>query len=80
MQQKAKPLKFHRALEASAFYGVSDAAVRKWKRMGRAARDPFPKENPVEVLRWYARHFRKSVPSKLMAAAQRWSGKEFPLM
>lgn len=80
MSQKTAPLKFYRHLDASAHYGVTVAAMRKWRAMGRQSDDPFPQENPVEVVRWYGRQFRKSVPSKLMEAAQRWSGKEFPLM
>ncbi|MDB6134701.1 MAG: hypothetical protein JWM59_2944 [Verrucomicrobiales bacterium] len=80
MSRKPAPLKFYRHLDACAYYGVTVAALRKWRAMGRQSNDPFPQENPVEVVRWYERHFRKSVPHRLLEAAQRWTGKEFPLM
>ncbi|MDB6135216.1 MAG: hypothetical protein JWM59_3459 [Verrucomicrobiales bacterium] len=80
MNRKTAPLKFHRHLDASAYYGVTGAAIGSGEPWAGKSDDPFPQENPMEVVRWYGRHFRKSAPSKLIEAAQRWSGKEFPLM
>ena len=79
MNRPRQPLTFHRPIEEAAFYGVSDVAIRRWKRTGRLKNDPFPTHDPVEVLRWYQRHHTKGIPTRLVEAAQKWSGKDMPL-
>lgn len=79
MNRPRQPLTFLRPIEEAAYYGVSDVAIRRWRRIGRSKNDPFPIHDPVEVLRWYQRHHAKGIPTKLMETAKKWSGKEFPL-
>lgn len=68
-----KPLSFANATEECAYYGVKVSALRGWKAKGREEGDPFPSADPVAVVEWYRRHYRKGTPQTLLEASARFS-------
>jgi len=74
--QSIQPLSLRTAKEREAYYGVTGAALRKWRSKGESAGDPFPEDNPVEVIEWYGRHYSKSVPQSLLLAAAKFATPE----
>lgn len=76
MSESAQTLSLTTTKEREAYYGVTGAALRKWRSKGEQAGDPFPEENPAEVVEWYARNYTKSAPQSLLLAAAKFTAPE----
>lgn len=73
METELKTVTFTNDKEREAFYGVTAAALRGWRKKGLNAGDTFPENNPVAVVDWYRRRYQKSPPQSILLAAAKFT-------
>lgn len=73
MEAGPKTVTFTNDKEREAFYGVTAAALRGWRKKGLNAGDVFPENNPVAVVDWYRRNYQKSAPQSILLAAAKFT-------
>lgn len=70
---KRKDIHFPRATDESAYYGVSGATVRLWRKRARENNDPVNTCNPTEFVAWYRRNYQKrEVTQSILEAVARF--------
>lgn len=58
----------------AARYGYGERQIKNWLRTGREAKDPAPLDQPDLMPAWFARHYSKTVPAKLLEAIEKHTG------